>query len=202
MDHRPSWRAWGNQGGADASSTIPQGSSWSLPRRGRAAGGGQRAVVSGQRAVVNGQRVVGSGQQQHLPCGLGFLGSRLYFLFAGSSVVLTINGNPQTSSLLITHPMGRAKEGEKWSHGFPGAPPAGSWHPFMAPFTPRATLPSTSTTKTKTDQGPAQRLTAPGGSGASPSCPATETLPGPRARFRAVTLMTSHPNPDACRMFE
>ena len=189
----PAWRAWGHRGGTDASSTIPQGSSWSLPRRGRlAAGGGQRAAGSGQPAA-------GSRQQQHLPCGLGFLGSRLYFLFAGSSMVLTINRNPQTSSLLITNPMGRAKEGEKWSRGFPGSPPASSWHTFVALFTPRAALPSTSATKTGQRACPeAHNPRRSRGLTFRPS----HRDPGPGARLRAVTLTASHPNPDACRMFE
>ena len=115
-------------------------------------------------------------------------------------MVLTVNGNPPTSSALIAHPLGRAKEGETWSAGFPGAPPAGCWHPSVARFTPRAALRPLQAPQGWVKSWP--RDSRPQEEQGLTFQPSHRDPPRPRARFRAVTLVTSHPNPDACRMFK
>lgn len=71
MDHRPCLAGLGKPRGRRCILTIPQGSSWSLPRRGRrAAGGGQPAAGGGQRAAA----------AAALALRACLLGSRLYFL--------------------------------------------------------------------------------------------------------------------------
>lgn len=182
MDHRL-YLAGQTPRGTDAyPRTIPQWEFLEPPRR--AAGGGRWAAAAGVA-----QPAAKAGSSSNFALWLGFLGSRLYFSCGIFPWSPTINRNPQTSSLLITNPMGRAKEGEmeprdsvttckllaQYLGNFytQSRPAPYKRHEDGSEGLPRGSQP-------QEEQGP--------------HLPAQPQGPRSRARLRAVTLTASHPN--------